>query len=174
LKRKRVNRILKAFAFGSIIYASNTSGRLSGILEITESKVIDKVVSGEFRGLSPAFIVRKWECSICHRDLEECAHEIGVQYGNAKCQAVAKDIEPIEVSIVKTPEDPRCRITDLLLIEEENSKRKYAWYGFEVNAEIDRLKSIQSALENKLIPEEAAFHFSEFFSNNLVGNTFYP
>ena len=117
---------------------------------------------------------RKWKCSICHGDLEECPHKIGKRYGNVKCQPMAKEIEPIETSIVKVPKDPRCRIIDLLLIKEDNRQRKYEWYGFEVNAELDRFRNIQRALEGNLIPKEAAFYFGKFFSINLVGNTSYP
>jgi len=135
--------------------------------------LIPKIISGEFRGLSPAYKIRKWECSICHEDLEECPHEVGKEYENVKCQQIAKDIEPIETSIVDIPKDPRCRITDLLLIKEENHRRKYEWYGFRVNAEIDRFRNIQRALEANLIPEEVAFYFGSFFSTNLAGNTSY-
>lgn len=173
MKRKRKNRILRAIAFGSIYGSDSNEGVNMGV-EITELRLLDRIISGEMRGLSPAYIVREWECSICHGDLEECPHQIGKLYDNAKCQQIAKDIEFTEISVVDIPRDPRCRIFDLLLIKEENHQRDYEWYGFVVNAEIDRFKNIQRALDRNLIPEEAAFHFSKFFSINLVGNISYP
>lgn len=106
--------------------------------------------------------------------MEECPHEIGKEYENVKCQPIAKDIEPIEISVVDVPKDPQCRIIDLLLIKQENHQRKYEWYGFKVNAEIDRFRNIQHALERNLIPEEAAFYFGKFFSVNSVGSASYP
>lgn len=173
MKQKRKNRVFRAVAFGAI-YASDSNEGINMAVEITDLRIRYKIISGEVRGLSPAYKIKEWECSICHGDLEECLHEIGKRYGKAKCQPIAKEIEFTEISVVDVPKDPRCRIFDLLLIREENHQRNYEWYGFKVNAEIDRFGNIQRAFDGNLIPEEAAFHFGKFFSINLVGNTSYP
>jgi len=172
LIEKKRDRILRAIAFGAI-YASDTNEGIRMAIEIAELGMLDKIISGEVRGLSPAYIIREWECSICHGDLEECPHQIGRQYGKAKCQPIAKNIEFTEISVVDSPKDPRCRVFDLLIIKKENHQRIYEWYGFEVNTEMDRFRSIQRALEGNFIPEKAAFYFGKFFSINLVGNTSY-
>lgn len=136
--------------------------------------IVSKIISGKFRGLSPGIIIRKWECSVCHGDFEKCVHEIGQVYNGVKCEAIAKDIEFTEVSIVDHPQDARCRITDLLLIKEENNRRIYEWYGFKVNTENDRFRNIQKALQDGLIPENVAFYFSRFFSIQIEGKASYP
>ena len=136
--------------------------------------VIDGIIKGKFRGLSPEMIIKKWECSICHKDFEECSHEVGKQYGNETCKTIARGIEFTSLSVVSMPADPRCAITDLLIIKKENEQRTYEWHGFAVNYESDRFKSIQRALEQKLIPEKAAFYFGKFFSTNIVGKSTYP
>jgi len=146
LIEKKRDRILRAIAFGAI-YASDTNEGIRMAIEIAELGMLG--------------------------DLEECPHQIGRQYGKAKCQPIAKNIEFTEISVVDSPKDPRCRVFDLLIIKKENHQRIYEWYGFEVNTEMDRFRSIQRALEGNFIPEKAAFYFGKFFSINLVGNTSY-
>lgn len=71
---------------------------------------------------------------------------------------------------MSVPKDPRCRITDLLLIRANaNQRKQYEWYGFEVISENDRFENIERAKESKLIPQEVALQFAEFFSINLFG-----
>lgn len=170
---KKKNDILIAYAFGSVIYSSDTSGYITTVLKI-DPKIINKIISGEIRGLSPEIRIRKWECSICHKNFEECSHEEGKLYNNKICKAIAKEIEFTGVSLVDHPADSRCRITDLLLITEEAGKRKYEWYGFRVDNENDRFKNIQRALEKGLISQNAAFSFSKFFLMKFEGKTSYP
>lgn len=172
LKKKR-GSLVKAFAFGPILYASDSGGSIKTTIEITNLQVVNKIISGELRGLSPSLIIRKWECSICHQNLEDCEHEVGKKYDGLECQSIARDITPVEASLVTVPKDPRCRITDLLLIKEEDGKKILEWYGFSVDSEMDRFKNIQSAQNSKLISVDAAFHFSEFFSINLTGKSSY-
>jgi len=81
---------------------------------------------------------------------------------------IAKDVEPIEISVVDVPKDPRCRIIDVLIVE-DGKHPKYIWYGFRVNNELERFQNIQRALENGLIPEKVAFFLAEFFSINFEG-----
>jgi len=169
------SNFLKAFAFGPIMFASDTGGNIKITLAIGNLQVADRIISGEIRGLSPELKIRKWECSICHDDFEKCDHEVGERYSGLECQLIARGITFSGASMLTVPpKDPRCRITDLLLIREENGRKKLEWYGFRVNSELDRFRSIQSAYDSKLIPQEAAFRFGEFFSINLTGNTVYP
>jgi len=171
---KKKNSSLIAFAFGSVIYTSDTGGYITAELKIGDLNVINKIISGEIRGLSPEIKISKWECSICNKNFEECPHEEGKLYNNKICKTIAKGIEFTGLSLVDHPEDPRCRITDLLLIKEKAGKRKYEWYGFKVNNENDRFRNIQHALENGLIPQDVAFSFSKFFSIKLEGKASYP
>ena len=171
---KNKNRILRAHAFGPLMFASDTEDSLNVIVRITNNKILDNIISGKSRGLSPIIITKKWECSVCHQDFEECPHEIGKQYGKTTCQTIAKNIEYGDPSIVDNPADPRCRIIDLLIVNEGNKQVRYDWYGFRPNNDLDHSKNIQEALESGLIPEKAAFHFDKFFSINLTGHVHYP
>ncbi|RLI39855.1 hypothetical protein DRO64_10025 [Candidatus Bathyarchaeota archaeon] len=123
--------------------------------------------------LSPSIIIKRWECSICHKNYEECPHEAGKKYGKEICRTIARDIEIREISVVDKPTDPKCRIIDLLLVYEEKGRKVYEWHGFKPNNENDHLKNIQRAYENGLIPEKAAFYFGRFFSINTVGHISY-
>lgn len=170
-------REIGAIAFGPAMYASDTSGRILTSMSIppTRQDIIQRIISGESRGLSPEINVRKWECSVCHNDYEKCIHKNGKEYDGVECCLIARDIEFNGESIVDIPRDLRCRITDLLLIKVVDGNRKqFEWYGFELSVESDRFENIQSALKHKLIPHEAAFRFSEFFSINLFGKSVYP
>lgn len=157
-----------AFAFGHAQYASEADGHISVELKITSEEIVSKIISGESRGLSPEWIVRRWECSICHKNLEECPHEVGKRYDNMICKMIARDMKGTGLSVVSVPADPRCRIIDMLIIK--NGKNpEYIWYGFRVNTELDRFRNIQKAYEEGLIPEKVAFFFGKFFSINSEG-----
>ena len=55
-------------------------------------------------GLSPGFVVRSAECSICGRDPWECNHITGRMYDGQLCVRVVTEIEEImEVSLVPPP-----------------------------------------------------------------------
>lgn len=164
---------MRAFGFGIAQYSSNEDGYISVVVDITNEEIVSKIISGEYRGLSPAWIVRKWECSICHENLEECPHEVGKRYDNMICKMIARDIEATELSVVSVPENPRCRIIDMLVVK--NGKNpEYIWYGFRVNTELDRFKNIQRAYEKGLIPEKATFFFGKFFAINSEGKAIFP
>jgi len=167
LKTKKPNETIRAYAFGIAQYSSENTP-LTITVKITAIDSIPKIISGELRGLSTAYRVRSWECSICHGDLEECPHEVGKKYDSARCQMIASAVEPIGVSVVNAPKDPRCRIIDMLIVK--NGKHaEYTWYGFRVNTEMDRFINIQKAFEEGLIPEKVAFSFAEFFTINPEG-----
>jgi hypothetical protein len=56
--------------------------------------------------LSPSYIVRKRECTICGGDLHPlvgCGHVVGKLYGGRMCSALVKEPELLEVSIVTNP-----------------------------------------------------------------------
>lgn len=174
---KRKSELLAVYAFGPMIYASHTNGRIVVTIRIaaSSSDLIASIISGELRGLSPEMIIREWECSICHDSFEKCVHIAGEKYEGAECETIARNIKFTAGSIVNVPKDPRCRITDLLLVKAtDDGPEQLEWYGFELNSEIDRFKSIQSAFEHRLISQKAAFHFGEFFSVNLFGKANYP
>jgi hypothetical protein len=157
---------MTAFAFGNVQYASE-GGYISVEMMISE-EMVSKVISGQYRGLSPEWRVRKWECSICHENLEDCPHEVGKRYDDLICEMIARDIDAIGLSIVAFPADPRCRIIDMLLVK--NGKNpEYVWYGFRVNSERERFENIQKAREKGLIPENVAFFFAEYFTIHLEG-----
>lgn len=167
---RKKGRTIKVYVFGPIIFADDTNDYVLVTGEITNTRIIDEIISGKYRGLSPRIIIRKWECSVCHGNFEECPHEIGEKYGKTICHTMAKNLIFDESSIVETPKDSRCKITDLLLIKGRGHKKVYEWYGFRPNRDIDHFKNIQGAYENDLIPERAAFHFGKFFSLDLIGH----
>lgn len=170
--RKNRTPKITAYVFGPFLFASDSQGHIDVTIRIIP-EWIDRIIQG-FRGLSPEIRIRKWECSICHQNYEDCIHEVGQKYGDEICQQIARDIEPLGGSLVQYPKDPRARITDLLIVEEERGKKRYKWYGFPVITENQRFKHIQSALESGLIPHKVAFHFSKYFSIHLEGKVTYP
>jgi hypothetical protein len=168
LKAKNPPETERIYAFGPAQYAYGAKEPFVLGMEITRKEMVPKIISGEYRGLSTGYIVRKWKCSICNHDLEECPHEVGKKYDNATCQMLADDVELIDISVVDVPKDPRCRIIDLL-ITKNGKHAEYIWYGFRANTELDRFRNIQKAYKKGLIPEKAALFFAEFFSITSEG-----
>ena len=71
-------------------------------------------------GLSPAIIINECECSICHRDPDDCEHIIGRQYDGERCIRMITGISQIlEVSFVGRPAQPDARIQRMSLSTEE-------------------------------------------------------
>lgn len=60
--------------------------------------------------VSPETKVKYRECSICGRNIKECAHIPGRVYSGLPCRQICRDLEGLSVSLVDNPEDPRCRI----------------------------------------------------------------
>lgn len=170
MSKHKAHRIT-GYAFGPCLFAYESTGHVDLRMRISPS-LITRIIGGH-RGLSPELIVRQWECSICHRNYEDCIHEAGQTYGDKRCVQLGRNIEAVGVSIVSSPEESRATITDLLVIEEQGGKTTYKWFGFPVVTENQRFKHIQRALESGLIPEKAAFHFSRYFSLHLEGHTVY-
>lgn len=61
-------------------------------------------------GLSPGYIVRAAECSICHVDPEDCGHIAGHTYGGEVCHRILTELDILEVSFVGRPASPDARI----------------------------------------------------------------
>ena len=57
---------------------------------------------------------------------------------------IGVDVEITDISIVDVPKDARCRIIDLLIVE-DSKRPKYSWHGFQTNKEHDRFDNIQRA-----------------------------
>ena len=157
-----------------MIYADDSNGRILVTISLNTGEFIKDIINGKYRGLSPEVKIRRFICSICNKEFEDCDHNIGQMYGKQMCYSICKDIEFLGASIVSSPADSRCRVTDLLIIEIKTSGKQYTWYGFPLDKENDRFDSIQKAMEGNLLPKEAAFRFSKYFSINLTGKTIYP
>ena len=158
-----------AYAFATVIFASDDTGYVSTTIRIQNESMLNRIITGQSRGVSPDMIIRKWECSICQGDFEKCNHEEGALYDGSVCELVARNIEFAGASLVDEPKDPRCRVNDLLVISRNNNKKVFEWYGFEVYDENLRFKDIADAHKQRLISQKAAFNLSELFSVNLYG-----
>jgi len=62
-------------------------------------------------GMSPGYVVREAECSICHHDPEECDHITGRVYRGERCVRILKRLDLLEVSVVSRPAQPDARFT---------------------------------------------------------------
>lgn len=169
-RAKDKRKFLVAYAFTTVMFASDSAGYISAIGKIgTYEPLLDRMISGQTRGVSPDVLIREWECSICHKNYEKCPHEEGTLYNGISCQLIAKNIKFMGTSFVDEPKDPRCRVNDLLVIWEVGGAKLFEWYGFEVYTENLRFKNIEYARSQKLISQKAAFTLSEFFSVHLFG-----
>lgn len=165
-----MNHKLTAHIFGPTIF-DNKGGSLDGVSKITNLEVIEKIKTGEFRGLSPEIKIKWFQCGICKKNYEEdCEHEEGQVYDKEKCVLYPRDIEFLALSIVTNPEEPNARITDMLLVDNRNKNSCYTWYGFETDNENRRFKHIQKAVDSGLISEKIGLKFSTYFTTNILGN----
>lgn len=64
-------------------------------------------------GLSPGYIVRSAECSICHLDPDDCAHILGRTYDGEVCYRIITRADVLEVSLVGRPAYPDARIESI-------------------------------------------------------------
>ncbi|MEU3768487.1 HK97 family phage prohead protease [Amycolatopsis keratiniphila] len=69
-------------------------------------------------GLSPGFIIKSAECSICHADPSECPHIRGETYDGETCLRIIKDVELLEISLVDIPAQPDARIQSISVSRE--------------------------------------------------------
>jgi hypothetical protein len=169
LKAESITNNERAYAFGIAQYAYPKTP-LPITAEVTDKDKLQEIISGKLRGLSTGYIVRRYECSICHNNLEDCPHEVGKIYGNEKCQMLVADAELIDISFVYVPKDPRCRVTDLLIIKSEKMhKKEYTWYAFPTNDENFRFQKIDESKNRGWIPKKVALQFAEYFSIQTEG-----
>jgi hypothetical protein len=61
-------------------------------------------------GMSPGFIIRKAECSICGADPRDCVHIRGEYYDQSRCHRILKELDLLEVSYVERPAQPDARL----------------------------------------------------------------
>jgi len=164
-----LNPKLIAYIFGPTIFDSE-GGSLDGFSPIVDTNIIEKIKSGESRGLSPEVKIKWFQCGICKNNYEEdCDHIEGKFYDNKKCILYPRDIKFLALSIVNVPEDPKARITDMLIVDNTNKKIHYSWYGFDTDKYNRRFKHIQKASDLKLISEKIALKFSTYFISNPLG-----
>jgi hypothetical protein len=74
-------------------------------------------------GLSPGYIVRAAECSICGQEPEECHHIKGRDYDGKVCHRVITKAEMLELSLVGRPANPDARIDSVGVSEAELRER---------------------------------------------------
>lgn len=84
--------------------------RLSSYEEILFPKMFFQSVGG---------IIKKSECSICHKDLDTCDHLKGKLYWGELCYRVITEMDLEEVSLVENPANKLCRI---ISIEKDGAK----------------------------------------------------
>ncbi len=77
---------------------------------IADKEILKKIDDGEYNGLSLGSLVEKMICSICGRDYKECSHFSHKKYDGKNCIVELKSGHFIEVSIVKDPANPNCRL----------------------------------------------------------------
>ena len=84
-------------------------------LYVDEACIDDKVThdlldKGELNGFSIACLVRQSTCSICKNSYFDCNHLSGQIYDDVMCVNSINDANLIEVSVVKNPVNPHCKI----------------------------------------------------------------
>jgi hypothetical protein len=66
-------------------------------------------------GMSPGYVIRAAECSICHRDPDECDHVKGRLYDGERCVRILTELDLLEVSVVGRPAPPDARFHSISL-----------------------------------------------------------
>lgn len=62
-------------------------------------------------GMSPGFVVKRSECSVCGKDPEDCEHITGRKYDGQFCHRVITEADLLEISMVDRPKNPDARLT---------------------------------------------------------------
>ena len=160
--KKRV----KAYVFGPLLWGWNSKNNLDAVIAINNKQCIQTILAG-CRGLSPELVARQLNCSICGQNYEDCSHTTGELYGDEKCTCLMGDIKPLNVAIVNNPEEPKSRVTDMLVFED--NRRSCTWYGFKTVNDDQRFEHINTAMRHGYITEKMALKFSTYFCNNETG-----
>ena len=168
-RKERASRV--GLAYGLISYSSWSNDPISVGITVTSSDVIRRIINGSARSLLPAAQVKWFCCSTCGGNLEECEHKPGENYVGKLCTAIPRDVQFLEGSIVASTPDPRSRLTDLLLIE--NNHSVFEWFALEKTSALDRVGRISEARKDDLVPKEAAEKFRTYFSSRSVGRCRY-
>ncbi|HKG89258.1 MAG TPA: adenylate/guanylate cyclase domain-containing protein, partial [Nitrososphaeraceae archaeon] len=161
----------EAYLFGPLIFAGNKYA--DAVLKTKDPLKIQLINSGQ-QGLQPALKVRRFLCSLCEKDYEKCPHDAYQKYDDAVCEPLISESEVLYASIVPRPNDPRTRITDILLAIKNEGKRQYVWYGYSVDSENVRLRHIDKARSRGWISKTAKDHLSKIFHIALDGIATYP
>jgi hypothetical protein len=102
-------------ALNNFYWAKKIYPKLSGVsLHIEHCEKMEKAFPQQLF-LSPAFITKRIECSICGKDYKSCEHIAGRAYMGKLAGKVYKDRIVREISIVTEPKDKRCRLKSIRL-----------------------------------------------------------
>ncbi len=158
--------MIKAYVFGSWLWGWNSQNNLDSVIFTNDERLIQIIIDGH-RGLSPELAVRRLNCSICGQNYEDCSHMEGKFYDNEICACLIDNMEPLNVTIVTTPEEPKSRVTDMLVVEDNG--KSFTWYGFDTVNDDQRFRHIDKAMTLRYITERMALKFSTYFCSNETG-----
>lgn len=158
-----------ALVYGMVVYPLWSTDPISIVITLNNHNIIHEIINGTIRGLAAQIKVKWFSCSICSENIEQCEHKVGENYNGKACVAVPRDIQFLEESLTSGLVDSRCKVTDLLLLDDGS----YTWYGFQGVNILDRLKNINNSLKDKIINKEAASKFRFYFSRRSVGHCKY-
>ncbi len=168
-KEHDVSRI--GVVYGLIRYLSWSKDPIPVAITITNSDVIRRILDGQYRFLLAEARVKWICCSICSENFENCEHKEGENYNTKICTPIPRAVQFVEGSIVNSGLDSRCKIIDLLLVD--NTRSVFEWCAFEKVNMMDRTRRINDAQKDVLIPREAANKFRVYFSSRSVGRSRY-
>lgn len=69
-----------------------------------------RLQTGELKGFSIAGLVRQPVCSVCQKSYFDCNHISGRSYEGQSCVCRLEKVDLLEVSIVKDPVNPYCKV----------------------------------------------------------------
>lgn len=153
----------KIYGFGRAISASDGSGGIDVVFELTDEQVAREVLCGKLRGLSADVNIKWFKCSICGGNYEYCKHETGKVYGGKRAYKIVQDAEFEGLSLTRTPDDKTAWITDLLIVEKTPEKIRYEWNAISENDYSGRLRKINQAHKDGYISNKAGGHFRTIF-----------
>lgn len=162
------------YFFGPTIFSSDNSTSIDVTGRTDNMELIQGIIDGTIRGLSPEMKIGWYQCTVCMENHETCPHDVGKNYDGKICQLMPRNTEVLRQSVVSNPKDPKARVNDLLIIEKKDSKTSFTWYGFESDKERRRFQHIQKAKDSGLITEKIALTFTTFFMESFLGVIRYP